>query len=66
VALAYFNRSNGSGLDLHWAFRIVFGLYRLVAALLGYIGFRKVRKVRPPDKAIAEAQDIKKALTNRG
>ena len=66
VALAYFIHWNGSGLDLHWAFLIVFGLYLLVAALLGYIGFRKVRKVRPPDKAIAEAQDIKKALTNRG
>jgi small-conductance mechanosensitive channel len=66
VALAYFIHWNGSGLDLHWAFLIVFGLYLLVAALLGYVGFRKVRKVRPPDKAIAEAQDIKKALTNRG
>jgi len=66
VALAYFIHWNGSGLDLHWAFLIVFGLYLLVAALLGYIGFRKVRKVRPTDKAIAEAQDIKKALTNRG
>ena len=35
-------------------------------ALLGYVGYRKVRKVRPPEKAIAEAQNIKHALTNRG
>lgn len=66
VALAYFFNWNGKGLDLHWAFLLVFVIYLLVAALLGYIGYRKVRKVRPPDKAIAEAQDIKKALTNRG
>jgi hypothetical protein len=66
VALAYFIHWNGQGLDLHWAFLLVFALYLLVAGLLGYVGYRKVRKVRPPEKAIAEAQDIKKALTNRG
>ena len=66
VALAYFIHWNGKGLDLHCAFLIVFALYLLVAALLGYVGYRKVRKVRPPDKAIAEAQNIKQALTNRG
>lgn len=65
VALAYFIHWNGSGLDLHWAFLLVFALYLLVAALLGYIGYRKVRQVGPPKKAMAEAQDIKKALTNR-
>jgi len=66
VALAYFIHWNGSGLDLHWAFLIVFVLYLLVAALLGFVGYRKVRKVKPPQKAIAEAQNIKQALTNRG
>ncbi len=66
VALAYFIHWNGSGLDLHWAFLIVFALYLLIAAGLGYVGYRKVRKVGPPQKAIAEAQNIKQALTNRG
>ena len=66
VGLAYLLNWNGSGLDLHWAFMTVFVLYLLIAALLGYIGYLKVRKVRPPDKAIAEAQNIKQALTNRG
>ena len=66
VALAYFIHWNGKGLDLHWAFLVVFGLYLLIAALLGYVGYRKVRKVGPPEKAIAEAQNIKQALTNRG
>jgi hypothetical protein len=66
VGLAYLLNWNGSGLDLHWAFLTVFVLYLLIAALLGYIGYLKVRKVRPPEKAIAEAQNIKQALTNRG
>jgi ABC-type multidrug transport system permease subunit len=65
VGLAYLFHWNGSGLDLHWAFLAVFVLYLLIAALLGYVGYRKVRKVRGPEKAIAEAQNIKRALTNR-
>jgi hypothetical protein len=66
IGLAYLIHWNGSGLDLHWAFLVVFVLYLLVAALLGYVGYRKVRKVRPPEKAIAEAQKTKTALTSRG
>jgi hypothetical protein len=66
VALAFFIHWNGKGLDLHWAFLIVFAVYLLIAALLGYIGYRKVRKVGPPEKAIAEAQKTKAALTSRG
>ena len=65
IGLAYLLNWNGEGLDLHWAFLTVFVLYLLIAALLGYIGYRKVQKVRPPEKAIAEAQNIKQALTNR-
>jgi len=66
VALAYFIHWNGKGLDLHWAFLLVFVIYLLLAALLGYVGYRKVRKVRPPEKAIAEAQKTRAALTSRG
>jgi Putative Actinobacterial Holin-X, holin superfamily III len=66
VGLAYLLHWNGRGLDLHWAFLAVFVLYLLIAALLGFIGYRKVRKVRPPEKAIAEAQKTKAALTTRG
>ena len=65
IGLAYLFHWNGSGLDLHWAFLAVFVLYLLIAALLGYVGYRKVRKVRGPEKAIAEAQKTKAALTNR-
>jgi uncharacterized membrane protein YqjE len=62
VAIAYFIHWNGKGLSLHWAFLIVFGFYLLVAALLGYIGVRKVKKVRAPEKAIAQANETKQIL----
>ena len=66
VAFAYFINWNGDGLALQWAFLIVFAVYVLVAALLGFIGYRKVRQVRPPDRAIEQAQETKRALTSRG
>ncbi|HEX4471259.1 MAG TPA: phage holin family protein [Nocardioides sp.] len=62
VAIAYFINWNGKGLSLHWAFLIVFGFYLLLAALLGYIGVRKVKKVRAPEKAIAQANEAKQIL----
>jgi uncharacterized membrane protein YqjE len=62
VAIAYFINWNGKGLSLHWAFLIVFGFYLLVAALLAFIGVRKVKKVRPPQKAIAQAGEAKQIL----
>jgi hypothetical protein len=65
MALAYLIHWNGDGLDLQWAFLIVFAVYVLVAALLGFIGYRKVRQVRPPDRAIEQAQETKRALTGR-
>jgi ABC-type multidrug transport system fused ATPase/permease subunit len=61
-AIAYLINWNGKGLALHWAFLIVFGFYLLVAALLSYIGVRKVKKVRAPEKAIAQAQETKQVL----
>ena len=66
IGLAYLFHWNGEGLDLQWAFLLVFVIYLLVAALLGYLGYRKVQKVRGPEKAIAEAQKSKTALTTRG
>jgi uncharacterized membrane protein YqjE len=62
VAIAYFINWNGKGLSLHWAFLIVFGFYLLVAALLAFIGIRKVRKIRGPEKAIAQANETKQIL----
>ena len=62
MGLAYLINWNGDGLALQWAFLIVFAFYLLVAALLGYIGLRKVQKVRGPEKAIAQAQETKQIL----
>jgi hypothetical protein len=60
VALAYF--IHFTGLDLAWCFLIVFVLYVLVAALLGLIGYRKVKQVRAPERAIHQAQETKNIL----
>jgi hypothetical protein len=60
VAIAYF--IHFTGLDLAWCFLIVFVLYVLIAALLGLIGYRKVKQVRPPERAIHQAQETKSIL----
>lgn len=62
VAIAYFINWNGKGLDLHWAFLIVFGFYLLVAGLLVFVGIKKVKQVGPPEKAIEQGREIPKAL----
>lgn len=65
VTVAYFIHWNGSGLDLHWAFLIVTLFYALLAGVLAFLGLRKVKKVRGPERAIAQAQETKVALTKR-
>ena len=62
VSLAYFIHWNGDGLDLHWAFLIVFALYVLIAALLAFIGLRQVKQVKAPEKAIKQGKQIPQAL----
>ena len=65
VAFAYFIYWDGAGLDLHWAFLIVFIVYMLIAALLGFIGLKKIKKVGPPEKAIAQGKQIPNALKGK-
>lgn len=62
VAFAYLIHWNGQGLDLHWAFLIVFGGYLLIAAILALIGVRKVKKVKGPERAIHQAQETAATL----
>ncbi len=62
VAFAYLIHWNGDGLSLHWAFLIVFGAYQLLAGLLAFIGFRKVKQVRGPQRAISQGKEIPRAL----
>ncbi|WP_028659776.1 phage holin family protein [Nocardioides insulae] len=60
VSLAYF--IHWAGLGLHWAFLIVFAVYLLIAALLVFIGVKKVKQVKAPERAIQQGKEIPKAL----
>jgi putative superfamily III holin-X len=60
VALAYF--VSMTGLHLAWSFLIVFAVYLLVAGVLGFVGVRKVKKVRAPQRAIHQAQEASSLL----
>lgn len=60
VGLAYL--LSMTGLHLAWCFLIVFAVYLLVAGLLGYLGIKKVKQVRPPERAIHQAQEAKHIL----
>ena len=62
VALAYFINWNGEGLDLHWAFLVVFGFYLLVAGLLVFVGVRKVKQVKAPERTMAQVSQNKEAF----
>jgi hypothetical protein len=64
VGLAYL--INLTGLGLVWCYFLVFGLYTLVAAVLAFVGYRKVRKVRGPQRAIHQAQETRETLLSRG
>ena len=63
VSIAYFIHM--TGIPLAFSFLIVFVLYLLIAGLLGFIGFRKVKQVRAPERAIHQAQEMKN-ITKRG
>jgi hypothetical protein len=60
IAIAFFIHM--AGLDLAWCFLIVFGAYLLLAAVLALIGYRKVRRVKVPERTIAEVQETPRAL----
>ncbi len=62
VAVAYLIHWNGDGLDLHWAFLIVFGFYVLLAALLVFLAVRSFKKVKAPERAIEQGREIPRAL----
>ena len=63
VAIAYFIHM--TGLDLAWCFSIVFLIYVLIAGVLAFVGYRKIRGVRAPERAIHQAQETKNALLHR-
>lgn len=61
IAIAFFIHM--TGLHEAWSFLIVFGGYVLVAAILGLVGIRKLKQVRPPEKSIEQAQKNKQILS---
>ena len=63
IGLAYL--INLTGLDLVWCFWLVVLLYVLLAGALGFIGYRKIRAVRGPERAIHQAQETKETLLRR-
>ena len=63
VAIAYFLHM--TGLDLAWCFLIVFGAYVLLAGLLGFVGSRKIKQVKAPERSIEQAKETS-ALLKRG
>lgn len=65
VALAYFIHWDGSGLDLHWAFLIVFGFYLLLAGGMVFAGVRSAKLVKAPERAIAQGKEIPRALKGK-
>jgi hypothetical protein len=61
VSIAYFIDMI-PGINSAVAFLIVFGLYVVVAAVLGLVGVKKLKQVGPPERAIAQAQKSKEIL----
>lgn len=61
IAIAYFIHL--AGLGLHWSFLIVFGGYVLIALLLVLIGVRQMKKIKAPERAIAQGKQISQTFT---
>jgi hypothetical protein len=59
---AAYGIDNIDGIDTWLAFLIVFGVYVLIAAVLAFIGVRKVKKVRAPEKTLAAVKSNKQVL----
>jgi putative superfamily III holin-X len=55
-----------TGLDLAYCFLIVWFVYTLVAAILGFVGYKRVQYVGPPTRAIEQAKETKETLLRRG
>jgi Putative Actinobacterial Holin-X, holin superfamily III len=61
ISLAYFVDMI-PGIITPVSFLIVFGLYLLVAVVLALVGVRKLKRVGPPERAIAQAQKSRSIL----
>ncbi|WP_214367429.1 phage holin family protein [Pseudonocardia sp. H11422] len=48
------------------AFGIVFGFMVLLAAVFGFLGYRRVRKIRKPERTITSLKETAEVLSSRG
>ena len=48
------------------AYAIVFGIMLLVAALFGFLGYLRVRRIRKPERTISTLKESAQVLTHRG
>ncbi|MGH3471722.1 MAG: phage holin family protein [Nocardioidaceae bacterium] len=69
VLLAIIMLSIAFALFLHWlglgeavSFVIVFGVYVVIAGLLGYLGVRKFKQVKAPEQTLAAVKSNKQVL----
>ena len=60
IALGFFIHWLGLGYGV--SFLLVFVLYLLIAGVLAFIGVRKVKQVKAPERAIEQGKEIPKAL----
>ena len=60
IAIAYF--INMAGILLAFSFLIVFLIYLVIAGVLAFIGLKKVKQVKAPERAIHQAQETKNIL----
>jgi hypothetical protein len=65
LSIAFVYLVHLTGLDLAWCYLIIFGAYLLVAGLLGFVGVRKMKQVKAPERSIEQAK-ANKALLKRG
>jgi hypothetical protein len=54
-----------TGLDLAWCFLIVWFVYTAIAAVLGFVGYTRVKYIGPPKRAIEQAKETKETLLSR-
>jgi len=54
-----------TGLGLVWSYLVVVLLYLALAGVLGFVGYKKITKVRPPERSIAQAQETKDTLLRK-
>ena len=63
IALGFFIHWLGLGYGV--SFLLVFALYLLVAGVLAFVGVRKVKQVKAPEKAIEQGKAIPDALKGK-